>query len=186
MNHRRTINVLLINNDLPEAELICEVLSQEADIKINILHANMLSLAMNFLTKGEFDVILCDLSLPDSVGIETFMHIHNLVPNIPIIVLTGLDERETASRAVSKGARDYIFVKGQIHGRHLLSQAILYSLERIILLTCHKKKITAIRTQGGLLAKGRYGPTNGYWGEVEESASVHSKAAFTYDEKAIA
>ena len=118
MKNRRIIKILLVEDDLTDAELIRAVLSEETDLKIDIRHADKLSLAIDCLNNDDFDVILSDLSLPDSQGIDTFAHIRDRAPNIPIIVLTGLDDKVTALKAVRKGAQDYI-LKEQINNCHL-------------------------------------------------------------------
>ena len=183
MTAKRSIKVLLIEDDSADAELIREVLYEEDDFHINIVHAGGLSSAINLLGKEEFDIILSDLSLPDSRGIETFDNIHAHVPNIPVIVLTGLDDKGTALYAVSKGAQDYI-LKGQISNGYLLSRAILYSIERQKLLTDLSKKMNEIKTLRGLIPFcawcRKIRDEKGYWSRVEEYLEEHTDAAFTH------
>ena len=183
MVHSRIIKILLIEDDLADAELIREVLSEENDLKIDIVHADRLTLAIDLLTTAEFDVILSDLSLPDSRGIETFVQLHTHVPNIPIIVLTGLDDKVTALKAVRKGAQDYI-LKGRINNRHLLGQSILHSIERHKLLMDLEKKIREIKTLRGLIPMCAWcrqiRDENGYWKKVEQYISEHTDVEFTH------
>ncbi len=73
-------------------------------------------------------MILLDLNLPDSTGIETFNRVHDQVPQIPLILLTGQDDEELAGKMVQEGAEDFI-VKGQING-NLLARSIRYAIER--------------------------------------------------------
>ena len=195
MKNRRIIKILLVEDDLTDAELIRAVLSEETDLKRDIRHADKLSLAIDCLNNDDFDVILSDLSLPDSQGIDTFAHIRDRAPNIPIIVLTGLDDKVTALKAVRKGAQDYI-LKEQINNCHLLSHAILYAIERHKLLMELKKKMKEIKTLRGLIPMcawcRKIRDDNGYWKKVEEYISEHTDAAFTHGmceecaEKAIA
>ena len=195
LKNRRIIKILLVEDDLTDAELIHAVLSEETDLKIDIRHANTLSLAIECLKNDDFDVILSDLSLPDSRGIDTFACIRDRVPNIPIIVLTGLDDKVTALKAVRKGAQDYL-LKEQINNGHLLSHAILYAIERYKLLMELKKKMKEIKTLRGLIPMcawcRKIRDDNGYWKKVEEYISEHTDAAFTHGmceecaEKAIA
>jgi CheY-like chemotaxis protein len=183
LKKRRIIKILLVEDDLTDAELIRAVLSEEIDLKINIRRADKLSLAIDCLQNEDFDVILSDLSLPDSRGIHTFAYIRDRVPNIPIIVLTGLDDKVTALKAVRKGAQDYI-LKEQINNRHLLSHAILYAIERHKLLMELKKKMKEIKTLRGLIPMcawcRKIRDDNGYWKKVEEYISEHTDAAFTH------
>ena len=183
MVHTRIIKILLIEDDLTDAELIREVLSEENDIKIDIAHADRLTLAIDLLTTAKFDVVLSDLSLPDSRGIETFVQLHTHVPNIPIIVLTGLDDKVTALKAVREGAQDYI-LKGRINNKHLLSQSILHSIERHKLLMDLEKKMLEIKTLRGLIPMCAWcrqiRDENGYWKKVEQYISEHTDAEFTH------
>jgi CheY-like chemotaxis protein len=183
MTDKRIIKVLLIEDDPADAELIREVLYDEDDFHISTVHADRLSSAINLLKKENFDVILSDLSLPDSRGIETFDNIRARVPNIPVIVLTGLDDKGTALYAVSKGAQDYI-LKGQITNGDLLSRAILYSIERQKLLTDLNKKVKEIKTLRGLIPFcawcRKIRNEKGFWLQVEEYLQEHTNAAFTH------
>lgn len=90
--------------------------------------ADRLSRAIDRLSKGGIDVVLCDLSLPDSHGLETFARLHRFAPAIPIIVLSGLNDTNMAVNAVHEGAQDFL-VKGEVDGR-LLGRSIRYAIER--------------------------------------------------------
>jgi signal transduction histidine kinase len=93
-----------------------------------LLHVETLDVAIQYLRKGRFDLILLDLSLSDSSGLDTLRKLQDLVFNIPAIVLTGADDGELALQSVAIGAQDYL-VKGQISGQ-LLARAIRYAIER--------------------------------------------------------
>src|SRR4028118_2167148 len=93
-----------------------------------LFHAETLDVAIQYLKKGRFDVVLLDLSLPDSSGLDTLKKLQDLAFNIPAIVLTGADDRELALQSVAIGAQDYL-VKGLISGQ-LLDRAIRYAIER--------------------------------------------------------
>lgn len=84
--------------------------------------------SLNTLNKSDFDVIVLDLGLPDSNGFETFIQVHDHSPQIPIIILTGLEDEEIGVRAVKKGAQDYL-IKGQINTK-LLHRSIKYAIQR--------------------------------------------------------
>ena len=79
MTDKRIVNVLLIEDELADATLICNALSEEDENQIIIRHVDRLSSAIDLLEKEEFDVILSDLSLPDSQGIETFENLHTRI-----------------------------------------------------------------------------------------------------------
>jgi PAS domain S-box-containing protein len=80
------------------------------------------------LQRDSFDLVLLDLSLPDSLGFETFEQLHAQAPDAPVIVLSGFDDESLAVRAVREGAQDYL-VKGQVDG-NLLARAMRYAIER--------------------------------------------------------
>ena len=92
-------------------------------------HASRLSAALSALEEETFDVILSDLLLPDSKGIQTFDQIHQAAPeNVPIIVLSGISDKSLAVEAMRRGAQDYL-VKDQVTG-HILARAIRHARER--------------------------------------------------------
>src|SRR5262249_9573930 len=80
------------------------------------------------VAQEHFDVVLLDLSLPDSVGLETLTTLHAQAPQVPVVVLTGFDDETIAVEAVQAGAQDYL-IKGQAEG-NLLVPAIRYAIER--------------------------------------------------------
>jgi len=90
--------------------------------------ADRLSRGLEHLAGGETGLVLLDLSLPDSMGLETFSRVYAHSPAVPIIVLTGNDDQNTALSAVKGGAQDYL-VKGRLD-RELLLRAMHYSIER--------------------------------------------------------
>src|SRR5205085_4254465 len=76
----------------------------------------------------DVSLVLLDLSLPDSHGLETFAKVYAHSPKVPIIVLSGNDDQQLALYAVKSGAQDYL-VKGKID-RELLLRAMQYAIER--------------------------------------------------------
>ncbi len=124
----KNIKILLIEDNPGDAYLIGEQLEEFANFTYKLKNVETLNEALNVLKEQTFDVILLDLGLPDSDGINTFLRIYNKNPLIPIIILTGLNDETIGSYAVKKGAQDYL-VKGQIEGR-LLQSTIQYSIER--------------------------------------------------------
>ncbi len=122
------MKILLVEDNLADAELIQEILSEFEDYQFTIAHAWRVSEALKQLAATEFDVVLLDLSLPDSWGLETLMQVKAQAPTIPLVVLTGSHDEEQALEAVRKGAQDYL-LKGQLVGA-LLVRAIHYAIER--------------------------------------------------------
>jgi two-component system, sensor histidine kinase and response regulator len=123
------VNALLIEDNPADERLIWELLSDIA-APIKLEKAVSLAEGMSLLSDERFniDVVLLDLSLPDSLGIDTFTRLRAHSPRMPIIVLTGFNDEELAIQTVRSGAQDYL-VKGQIDG-NLLYHAILYAKER--------------------------------------------------------
>ncbi len=123
----KPIKALLIEDNPADTRLIREMLADASGVQCELEYAGRLSDALGHLP-GEVDIILLDLSLPDSHGLETFARVHAGAPQSPIVVLSGLDDEELATKAVRYGAQDYL-VKGQFDS-HLLVHAIQYAIER--------------------------------------------------------
>jgi signal transduction histidine kinase len=122
------IKILLVEDNPGDARLIQEMLAEIQDPPFVLELVDHLAKANRRLVEEDIDIILLDLLLPDSNGLETFTKIHNKAPNIPTIVLTSFDDEDLAVKAVREGAQDYI-VKGQID-THALVRAVRYALER--------------------------------------------------------
>ncbi|MFQ5752745.1 MAG: response regulator, partial [bacterium] len=127
------IKILLIEDNPGDVRLLKETLSEVSSSTFDIAHAARLSTGLKYLTKGGFDIVLLDLSLPDGEGLDTVIKVRNEKPEIPIVILTGFNDESVALQAVQVGAQDYL-VKGSID-RDLLVKAIRYALERNRLLT---------------------------------------------------
>ena len=128
MHTRPTIRVLVIEDSITDAELISIYLEDVSTADYQVDTTDTLQRGLNAIRNTRFDVILVDLSLPDSFGIDTCRRVFEAAPDIAIIVLTGLDDEEKPLDAMKAGAQDYL-VKGQIDGS-VLSRAIRYSIER--------------------------------------------------------
>ncbi len=137
------INVLLIEDEPPDAEIVHYLAADARDINLKITDARSLSSALDLLRAENFDLILSDLGLPDSRGIETFIKINTASPDVPVVLLTGLSDRELAATVVRSGAQDYL-VKGEIDSS-LLSKAVRYALERHRMLTELRTNLRAVK-----------------------------------------
>ena len=118
--------VLLIEDNPGDARLIHEMLSENPGFSIR--WAKKLSDGLDLVSSAPFDVVLLDLSLPDSSGYETINKIRRKIPMLPLIVLTGLNDETVGLKAVQEGAQDYL-VKGTVDGP-ILSRIIRYAIER--------------------------------------------------------
>src|SRR5688572_26562759 len=120
--------VLLIEDNPGDARLIQLMLSEVPDSPFRLSCVDRLSLGLEALTAEKPGLVLLDLSLPDSHGLETFDKVYAHSPTVPIIVLTGNDDQMIALNAVKTGAQDYL-VKGKLD-RELLVRSMQYSIER--------------------------------------------------------
>jgi two-component system, cell cycle sensor histidine kinase and response regulator CckA len=123
------IKVLLVEDNPGDVLLLQETLSEITVVSFNLVHVERLSKALKQLEAETFDVILLDLLLPDSDGLETFTTIHQRVPHTPIVVLTGMSDETLALSAMQAGAQDYL-VKGRVSGGDLLMRSMRYAIER--------------------------------------------------------
>ena len=122
------IKILLVEDNLGDARLLQEIFKEGKATKFEIVLVDRISEAIRVLKETDFDLILLDLSLPDSKGIDTFRKISKEKPQIPIVLLTGLDDEALAVKLVQEGAQDYL-VKGQINNKILL-RSVRYAVER--------------------------------------------------------
>lgn len=122
------INLLLVDDNPADLFLIKDYLSDSDILDLKILEATSVSEAKQILSNQIVDLILLDMFLPDSSGIDTFYEIHNESPKTSIIVLSGLSDKNIALSTVQAGAQDFL-LKGDFDGR-LLEKSIVYSVER--------------------------------------------------------
>jgi two-component system cell cycle sensor histidine kinase/response regulator CckA len=121
------IKVLLVEDDPEQAHLLREMLNIGQMAPLQVEHVDCLSTALKRLAQVDIDVILLDLSLPDSWGCDTFTRVHVQAPDVPIVVLSGLSAENPTVRAVQEGAQDYL-IKGQVDV-NLLMRAIRRATE---------------------------------------------------------
>jgi len=121
-------NVLLIEDNPGDARLIREMIAEQPDAPFNVSTVERLAQGLERLSAGETGLVLLDLSLPDSLGLDTFSKVYAHSPSVPIIVLTGNDDQTVALSAVKNGAQDYL-IKGRLD-RELLVRSMRYSIER--------------------------------------------------------
>ncbi len=148
--HDYEIKGLLVEDDPADARLLREMLKTEA-APFELVQISYLSKALQHLGDERFDVILLNLSLPDSHGLETFTKVYQHAPQVPIVVLTGLDDEIVASLAVRQGAQDYLR-KGELNGRSLV-RAIRFAVERHRITTALTQDLqTQLSEKAGLLS----------------------------------
>jgi PAS domain S-box-containing protein len=123
-----SFRILLIEDEPAYARLISEQLRVGPGPRWWVETAERLQAGLERLSRGSIDVVLVDLSLPDSRGLETFTSVQASVPHVPVIVLTGCNDDALALEAVRRGAQDYV-VKGQVDG-WMLGRVLRYAIER--------------------------------------------------------
>ena len=131
----KIVRVLLIEDNAGDARLIREMLTEAKSGSLSagrqafdLECADRLQAGLERLAKGGIDVLLLDLGLPDSQGLDTLARVQAQAPQVPIVVLTGLDDEALAVKAVREGAQDYL-VKGQVDSDPLV-RSIRYAIER--------------------------------------------------------
>lgn len=190
MKREKKSNVVLLIEDEPtDAKLITQILQEDTESALEILHAEMLSQGIEFLIQGGIDIVLLDLTLADSSGFDTFYKLQQQAPQVPVIILTGMDDKDLAVRIVQEGAQDYL-VKSLVDYT-MLARAIRYSIERKRLLlekdrliSQLKEALQNIKTLSGLLpicaVCKQIRDDRGYWQQVESYVQQHSNAVFTH------
>ena len=121
--------VLVVEDNPGDVFLLREMVNEAPKARFQVTaEAGRLEQALEVLAGDEVDVVLLDLQLPDSRGVETFIAAHRTAPDVPIIVLSESDDEELALETVQLGAHEYL-VKGRVDA-HLLHRALRYALER--------------------------------------------------------
>ncbi len=125
---QKAIQILLVEDDPGYARLITEMSKGVKGAELVMRHAGLLMEGINILAEQKIDVVLLDLTLPDSEGLDTFLRIKGMVPETPIVVLTGREDEKLALTAVREGAQDYIF-KTEMRPP-ILIRSLRYAVER--------------------------------------------------------
>jgi len=123
----KPIKILLIEDSVFAARHT-QMLLDEAKSSAELECCDQLSTGLKHIAEGGIDIILLDITLPDSEELNTFLSVYTQAPQIPIVVMSGIEDDTLAMEAVQKGAQDYL-VKGQVDS-NLLKRSILYAIER--------------------------------------------------------
>ena len=119
---------LIIEDNPGDALLLNEQLKHAGWSTTKNEHSARLTDAIESLKKIKPAIVFLDLNLPDSNGLDTFLTINAIAPDIPIIILSGMNDTDLSVQAVKAGAQDYL-VKGEFEEK-LLLKTILYGIER--------------------------------------------------------
>ena len=128
MGLSQDIKVLLIEDNLAEARLLKEILKGNEKKEFHLVNVSRLSEAISLLQQTNFDVILLDLTLPDSQGLESLAPLLITAPKLPIVVLTNTNDDNLALAALRQGAQDYL-IKREV-SLEILTRSLCYAIER--------------------------------------------------------
>ena len=128
LENQRPIHVLLVEHDPEDLDELRRAVAELRGGKVEIEWVSELAPALERLTQGGIDAVLLDLMLPDSEDMVTFERTWAFAPNVPIVVMTSLDDEDLALATVQGGAQDYL-VKGEVYPR-MMVKAIRYAIER--------------------------------------------------------
>ncbi len=125
------LNVLLVEDNPADARLMYEALPAYPASNFKLSHVERLSDALEVISEDQFDLVLLDLNLPDSTGLETMLKVYEEAPKIPIIIITNTDDEATGIQAVREGTQDYL-VKNTVNDSdpYFLKRSMIYAIER--------------------------------------------------------
>ena len=124
---RRIIRLLLLEDNPDDVFLLRAALMKHRQVKFEIVHCERLKEAVEVLGSETFDVVVTDLNVPDSVGVETVKELTNLARELPVIALTGWEDPALGARLIQEGATAY-WSKDRIGGSEL-SEAITNTVD---------------------------------------------------------
>ena len=110
---KNALRILIVEDDIIDRKLLERLLAQSSLGTCEVENADRLAGALERLQSQSFDIVLLDLGLPDSQGMESVVRLQAQAPQTPIIVLSGLDDANVATQAVQIGVQDYL-IKGQV------------------------------------------------------------------------
>jgi two-component system cell cycle response regulator len=125
----RPLAVLLIEDSRTDAELMESMLSRSSAPRFDVTVVGTLADGLAWLARRTPDVVLLDLTLPDSERLDTYRAVRNRSPDVPVVVVTGLEESGLGQAAVQQGAQDFL-TKGTATGERL-AEKLLYAIERV-------------------------------------------------------
>ncbi|MFQ6029375.1 MAG: response regulator [Dehalococcoidia bacterium] len=185
----KATRILLIEDSPEDTWLIQRMMNGVKVGAFEMECAGDLSAGLDRVDRGGIDALLLDLTLPDSRGLDTLVKARARVAQMPIIVLTGLEDEETGIRALHVGAQDYL-VKGQVDS-NLLARCLKYAIERKQvewereqLIAQLQDALAQVKQLSGLLSIcmtcKKIRDDEGDWNKIEYYIAAHSEAEFTH------
>jgi len=177
-----SLSVLVVEDNAVDAELVRALLHHHAIRRFSVELVSRLDVALERLLSAPPQVVLLDLTLPDARGLQGLREIRAARPDLPVVILSGTSDEETAVQAVSEGAQDYL-VKGRIDP-DLLARSLRYAVERQRLLVELRVALARVKTLSGLLpicaSCKNIRDDTGYWQAVDVYVQNHTDAAFSH------
>jgi two-component system cell cycle response regulator len=121
-----SITVLLIEDNPGDVRLVREALRESKNLLVKLIVADNLSRGLKYIAAEGVDVILLDLNLPDSQGLQTFRQVNKFALNRPVIIMSILSDKELIYQALKEGAQAYL-IKGEIQNEALI-RAMRYAI----------------------------------------------------------
>ena len=128
MNMKTDINILILEDNPDDLFLLKETIESSDEMYSNIIHVDRLEKSIQTAEKQPIDIAIIDLNVPDSFGLDTFISFNEIFPHIPVVIMTGMNDFDTAISAVQKGAQDYL-QKGEVSPSEII-RTIRYAIER--------------------------------------------------------
>lgn len=174
--------VLVVEDSPTIGQWLKQMLANQVDQGFETVLVETLHSALEQLSFGGIQVVLLDLLLPDSSGLDTFRAVHSHAPNIPVVVLTATGNPSDGLVALSEGAQDYV-IKGDFDGR-LLARTIRYAIERQGLMLKLQNALAQVKQLSGLLpicaSCKKIRDDKGGWHQIEQYVKEHSEADFSH------
>ncbi len=124
----KIIRILYVEDEIDHAILIGELIEEIENVHYEMTHVQQLDEALQELDNERYDIVMLDLSLPDKQGVDSITTVCERAPDIPVVVMTSLEDESMAIRALQKGAEEFL-VKGEINS-HALSRVLRYAIMR--------------------------------------------------------
>ena len=184
-----TIKVLLIEDNPGDVLLVREMLKEAGAPRFDLCVADRFASGIERLRQDRYDVVILDLGLPDSQGLDSLRELHRQVPKVPVLVMTGLADEDTGIKAVQEGAQDYV-LKGTTDGKSL-ARNIRYAIgrkqildERDMLIVQLQEALGNIRTLKRMVPIcswcKKIRDDEGYWRQLEAYVTEQTGSVFSH------
>lgn len=176
------ISILIIEDNPDDLLLLEETLALTEEFKAVTFHAGRLEAGCSLVETISVDVVILDLFLPDSYGLQTYTSFQKRFPMVPVVIVSGNKDYEMAYEAVKQGAQDYLF-KGEVSAT-AITRTIRYAIERQRLTTELRLALQHVKQLQGLLPIcshcKKIRDDEGYWNQLEQYFSSRLDTTFSH------